>query len=74
MIMSVQEKMEIITRALELEVGDLQPETVLADMENWDSMARLQLIAALDEECGKELPAEQVKAFRTVGDILAFMD
>lgn len=72
--MSLQEKMGIIADVLEVQEGDLQPETVLADLENWDSMARLQLIAALDEECGKELPAEQVKAFRTVGDILAFMD
>lgn len=71
--MSLQEKIAIIAGALEREAYDLQPDTVLAELDNWDSMARLQLIAALDEECGKELPAEQVKAFRTVGDILDFM-
>ena len=56
-----------------LEAGALTPETVLADIEEYDSMAKLSLIVLMDDECGKKLTGEQIREFKTIQDILDFM-
>ena len=59
---------------LELEANTLTPETALADVDEYDSMAKLSLIVLMDEECGKKLTGEQIRTFKTVKDVLDFMD
>lgn len=59
---------------LELGANTLTPETVLADVDEYDSMAKLSLIVLMDEECGKKLTGEQIRTFKTVKDVLDFMD
>ena len=66
-------KLELITEALEEEEGTLAPETVLADLDGWDSMGKLGLIVMIDEECGKPLKSDSIKGFVTVKDIMDFM-
>lgn len=58
---------------LELDANTLSPETDLKDIEEYDSMAKLSLIVLMDEECDKKLTGEQLRQFRTIGDILDFM-
>ena len=67
-------KMELLTDLFEMENGELTAETQLEELENWDSMMKLSLIVMIDDEFGKPLPGEQLKAFQTVQDILDFMD
>lgn len=43
---------------------------MLADVEEYDSMARLALIVMLDDEFGIAVDADVVKGFVTVADIL----
>jgi acyl carrier protein len=59
---------------LELEAGTLTPETELTSVDEYDSMAKLSLIVLFDEECGKKLTGEEIRTFKTVGDIFAAMD
>ncbi len=66
-------KLELLTDMFELDEGVLTPETVLADLEQWDSMSKLSLIVLMDDECGKTLNNEQIKGFQTVQDIMNFM-
>jgi len=40
----------------------------------WDSMAMLSLIALVNERFGKRLTGSQLKAFKTVQDILSVME
>ena len=58
---------------LELDANTLTPETELSAIEEYDSMAKLSLIVLMDEECGKKLTGEQIRAFKTVQDVLDFM-
>ena len=58
---------------LELDGGSLKPETVLASIDEYDSMAKLSLIVLMDDEFGKKLTGEQLREFNTVQDILVFM-
>ena len=71
--MTQQEKIALLEDMLELDNGSLQPDTELATIEEYDSMAKLSLIVLMDEECGKKLTGEQIHNFKTIADILDFM-
>lgn len=71
--MTNEKKLELLEEMMELDAGTLTPETALEEIEEWDSLAKLSLIVLMDDECGKKLAGEQIKAFVTVQDILDFM-
>lgn len=71
--MTNQEKIALLEDALEIEGGTLNESTLLSDVAEYDSMAKLSLIVLCDEEFGKKLTGEQIKEFKSVGDILNFM-
>lgn len=71
--MTQEEKIALLEDMLELDGGSLTPETELAAIEEYDSMAKLSLIVLMDEECGKKLSGEQIREFKTVEDVLNFM-
>ena len=72
--MDNQKKMELLADLLEVEVDSLSPEMLLDEIEDWDSMTKLSLIVLMDEECGKKLKPEDIKRFKTVNDIMEFMN
>ncbi len=71
--MSEQEKIAMLEETLELDEGTLTADTVLADVEEYDSMAKLSLIVMMDDEFGVKLTGDMIKGFETVGDILKLM-
>lgn len=72
--MTQEEKIALLEETLEMDGGTLKPETVLDSIEEYDSMAKLSLIVMMDDEFNKKLTGEKLLEFKTVGDILAFMD
>ena len=70
--MKESEIIELIAEALELEVGDIDMSTLLADLPEYDSMAKLSVIVLMDEEFEKKLSGEAMEEFKTIGDIVAF--
>ena len=66
--MNLQEKLTLI------EEGSLTPETLLAEVDEWDSIAALSLIVMLDEKFEKTVSGAQIKALESVNDILAYMN
>ena len=72
--MTEKEKIALLEDMLELESGTLNTDTELSSIEEYDSMAKLSLIVLMDDEFNKKLTGEQIRMFKTVGDILAFMD
>ena len=71
--MTNEEKIAMLEDTLELDGGSLNPEMELAEIAEYDSMAKLSLIVMMDDECGKKLTGEQIREFKTVQDILDFM-
>lgn len=71
--MTNEEKIAMLEDMLELDGGTLKPETVLTDIEEYDSMAKLSLIVLMDDEFSKKLTGEQIREFITVKDVLDFM-
>lgn len=72
--MTKQEILNHIEESLELDENTLKEETVLDDIVEYDSMGKLSLIVLSDEEFDKKLTGEQMEAFKTVGDIVKFLE
>ena len=72
--MTIQEKLALLEETLEADTSSLKPEMRLEDVEEYDSMAKLSIIVMMEDNFDKKLTAEQVRAFQTVGDILALME
>lgn len=72
--MNAQEKLNLIEETLEMDEGTLTPETVLADLEEYTSMAKLSLIVMFDDEFERKVTGAEIKAFKTVADIMALME
>lgn len=68
--MDVQEKIALIEDALDLDEGSLTVDTVLEDVDEYDSMAKLSIIVLAEDEFDKKLTSDVVKGFVTVGDIV----
>lgn len=71
--MTTEEKLHLLEDVFELDENTLTPETVLNDLEEYDSMSKLSIIVMMDDEFDKKLTGEQIRHFETVQDILDFM-
>lgn len=72
--MTNNEKMEIIADILELELNEIKVDSVLNDIETWDSVAILSFIAVMNEEFDKYPMANEIKSYKTVGDLMKVME
>ncbi len=72
--MTNAEKIALLEETLDLEEGSLNEDTLLEDVDEYDSMAKLSLIVMFDEEFGLKVDGATVKAFNSVADILALME
>ncbi len=72
--MSEKEKLALLEETLEVDEGTLMPETMLDDVDEYDSMAKLSLIVMMEDEFGVKLDSDTVKGFMTVSDILKKME
>lgn len=72
--MKTDEKLRKLEELLETDKNSLTPETELADVEEWDSIAKLSLVVFMNEEFDKKLDGKQVKGLKTVNDILVWME
>ena len=71
--MTEKEKLTLLEETLEVDEGTLSPETMLEDVEEYDSMTKLSLIVMMDDEFNKKLTSDMIKSFVTVADILKEM-
>ena len=71
--MTNQEKVAMLEEMMELEGGTLKEEANLSDIDEWNSLAKLSFIALMDEKFSRKVSANEMKQFKTVGDILNFI-
>ena len=71
--MTEREKLAMLEDMLELDEGDLALDTVLDDIDEYDSMAKLSLIVLMEDEFDVKLTGDVIKGFETVGDIVKLM-
>lgn len=71
--MDLKDKLSLIAQALDAEPEALKPETKLEELEEWDSLAVVSVIAMLDKYFSVRLKPNDIKSLTTVEDILAHM-
>ena len=71
--MTRDEIIRMIEDMLDVESGSLTEQTLLADIEEYDSMAKLSLIVMSDDEFDTKLTGEQILKFVTIQDIVDFL-
>ncbi|HLQ99313.1 MAG TPA: acyl carrier protein [Sphingobacterium sp.] len=60
--------------AMDNEDLDINPSDKFREYEDWDSLAYLSMIAALDEEFGVEIENEEFEKLETVEDLIERVD
>lgn len=64
----------LIAEMLEIEANKLTSETILNELEQWDSMAKLSLIVLLNDNFGKKVDNNTIKSFLKIADIINFIN
>lgn len=72
--MSQEEKLAKLEEIMELDEGVLKVSDILADYDEWDSIAVLSYIALMDSEFHKVVKGVDVKNFITVQDAIDMME
>lgn len=69
----MKELLEILEDIMDMDEGELETTTVLGDLDEWDSLSALSLIAEAKKSYGKKLSADDINSFVTVQDIIDYL-
>lgn len=71
--LSISQALSMIAEAINTPEDEVQPAASLDELEGWDSMGVLLLMAELDERFSLLLEEETIGSFSTVADILKLL-
>lgn len=71
--MSVKEKIALLEDMLEVDEGALAEDTMLEDIEEWNSLAYLSFSVLLSDEFDKKVSAAEIKTYTSVKELLDVM-
>ena len=72
--MNISSVFEIFNDILDLEAGKLTQESSPEDIDEWDSMANVNIIVALEEEFKIKFKLEDIQDAKTVNDFINLVD
>mgnify|MGYP001424900247 FL=1 len=72
--MNVSSIFEIFNDILDLEEGQLTPESSPEDIDEWDSMATVNIIVALEEEFKIKFKLDDIQDVKVVNDFINLVD
>ena len=61
----------IIAKILEVELEEVEIDTAIGDLPEWDSLHHLQIIAELEKEYGIKYVAEDLAELEDVSDLIS---
>ena len=61
---------EIFRDELEIDDLELSYETTADDVEGWDSLSHVQLVAAMEEAFGIEFSSREILSWDNIGDLI----
>ena len=68
--MTREEKIEIIADILKMDDEIIKEDTILEELETWDSVAVLAVISVINEKFDRYPTAEEIKTYKTVQDLM----
>ena len=66
----MENKLKKLEQLFEMQEGTLRPDTLLKDLEEWDSITRLSCVVMMEDDYGKKVTRTEVMNYKTVSDIL----
>jgi acyl carrier protein len=73
--MDILEKTKLLAEMLEVDVSEINADTLLESISTWDSMAALSLIALLEEHFGRsDIDGRQISQMKIIEDIYKVME
>lgn len=69
--MELQEKIiALVEELLKLPAGTITPDTQIADVEEWDSLAHVMIIGELEQRLGVSIPLDDAIELTSMGELL----
>ena len=68
--MTDSEIIALLAEALEVDESALTPDTEISSIEEWNSLGWLSVMSLLDERFDVSLSASEIRAMRTVSDVV----
>lgn len=65
---------DVITDLFDDHTDAVTRETSSADIEDWDSLANIQLVVMIERQFGIQFPTSEIQNFRNVGDLVDAVD
>ena len=65
--------LEMLEEIMDIEEDTLETTTVLSELEEWDSLSKLSLMAEAKKNYQKKLSTDEIKSFVTVQDIIDYL-
>ena len=73
--MNIEEKVkEIIAKVLEVKAEDINEDTAIGDIPEWDSLSHIQIISAIEKEFGFNFTPDVMMDLEDVSDIVAAVE
>lgn len=72
--MNVQDFIEKFAEAIDVEASNLTPETEFRNLEEWDSVAYISVIAMMDEEYDIQIEMSIFKTLKTLGAVAEYIE
>lgn len=72
--MTTDERIAFLEEIMELDTGDLDLNDSLENIEEWDSLTKLALMAEVKKKCNKTISVNELKSFKTVKDICDYLE
>ena len=60
---------QLLADLLQISISEVTDELAMTDLEVWDSLKHMELIASLEEQLDIQLSFDDIVAMRSVGDI-----
>lgn len=71
--MSNDEKIAMLEEIMDVDEGSLTMDTLLNDLEEWDSLSKLSLIALAKQKFGLTIRTEVIEKFNTIHDVCDYL-
>lgn len=72
--MNKEAVLNMLAEILDVDLDELIENTPLEKYEEWDSLAKLTIMAEVKKQVGFRLTQDHIKTFHTIGDIVSFME
>ena len=63
-----------VVQTLRIPEQRYRPNLQLGDLDEWDSVAQLELIAAIEDKYDVELSEEELEKMKVIGDLWKFLE